>query len=85
MSSYTESMGSTSGSGSGTPINQDDNAQQPPLWRYVSKMEKMGEGGGNTKFQCNYCQNVYRGSYFRVKAHSFKSDSPTTCRDAKVS
>ena len=64
-------MGSTSGSGSGTPTNQDDN-DQPPLWRYVSKIEKMGEGGGNTKFQCNYCQNVCKGSYFQVKTHLLK-------------
>ena len=32
----------------------------------------MGEGGGNTKFQCNYCHTLFSGSYFRVKAHLLK-------------
>ncbi|KAH7561181.1 hypothetical protein JRO89_XS10G0186000 [Xanthoceras sorbifolium] len=27
----------------------------------------MGTGGGNTAFQCNFCHQVYRGSYSRVK------------------
>ena len=51
MSTGTESMGSASscgsGSGSGNPNQDDDNA---PLWRYVTKVEKLGKGRGNTKF-----------------------------------
>ncbi|CAL5410945.1 unnamed protein product [Camellia sinensis] len=61
------SMGSL-GSISGTPMEEDDHA---PLWCYVTKLEKLG-GGGNTRFKCNYCQQEYRGSYFRVKAHLLK-------------
>ncbi|XP_028110185.1 uncharacterized protein LOC114308719 [Camellia sinensis] len=53
MSSGMGSLGSTSG----TPIEEDDHA---PLWCYVTKLEKMGEGGGNTRFKCNYCQNEQR-------------------------
>ncbi|XP_028092965.1 uncharacterized protein LOC114293132 [Camellia sinensis] len=49
-------------------MEEDDHA---PLWCYVTKLEKMG-GGGNTRFKCNYCQQEYRGSYFRVKAHLLK-------------
>ncbi|XP_072955788.1 uncharacterized protein [Typha angustifolia] len=52
-----------------TASSVDDNA---PLWRYVTKMEKLGEGGGNHNFRCNYCQQVYKGSYYRVKAHLLK-------------
>ena len=63
-------MGSSCGSGNGTPTQDDDNA---PLWRYVTKVEKIGEEGGNTKFQCNYCQTIFSGSYFRVKAHLLKN------------
>ncbi|GAV74928.1 hypothetical protein CFOL_v3_18408, partial [Cephalotus follicularis] len=29
-------------------------------------------GGGNTSFKCNYCQNLYKGSYSRVRAHLLK-------------
>ncbi|KAK1591277.1 hypothetical protein Q3G72_005227 [Acer saccharum] len=43
-----------------------------PLWKYVTKLEKMGKGGGNTSFQCNFCQQIYKGSYSRVKSHLLK-------------
>ncbi|KAK0607892.1 hypothetical protein LWI29_022144 [Acer saccharum] len=43
-----------------------------PLWKYVTKLEKMGRGGGNTSFQCNFCQQIYKGSYSRVKSHLLK-------------
>ncbi|KAL5824488.1 hypothetical protein ACOSQ3_020551 [Xanthoceras sorbifolium] len=43
-----------------------------PLWQYVTKIEKMGKGGGNTLFQCNFCQRIYKGSYCRVKSHLMK-------------
>ena len=49
--------------------NQYDNA---PLWRYVKRKEKLGKGGGNVVFQCNFCRQIYRGSYYRVKAHLLK-------------
>ena len=49
--------------------NQDDNA---PLWRYATREAKLGKGGGNVAFQCNFCRQIYKGSYYRVKAHLFK-------------
>ncbi|KAH7567990.1 hypothetical protein JRO89_XS07G0208300 [Xanthoceras sorbifolium] len=32
----------------------------------------MGIGRGNIAFQCNFCHQVYKGSYFRVKSHLLK-------------
>ncbi|KAK3183092.1 hypothetical protein Dsin_030378 [Dipteronia sinensis] len=54
-----------------TEIDNDlnDNA---PLWKYVTKLEKMGKGGENMSFKCNFCQQVYKGSYYRVKNHLLK-------------
>uniref|UniRef100_A0A2N9EEB5 DUF659 domain-containing protein n=1 Tax=Fagus sylvatica TaxID=28930 RepID=A0A2N9EEB5_FAGSY len=46
-----------------------DNA---PLWKYVTKMDKVGDGGGNKSFTCNYCLCAFKGSYSRVKAHLLK-------------
>ncbi|XP_075663270.1 uncharacterized protein LOC142632827 [Castanea sativa] len=46
---------------------------EAPLWQYVTKIEKPSgstvKSGGNTHFKCNYCSNIYLGSYSRVKAH----------------
>ena len=46
------------------------------LWQYVTKIEKPSgsivKSGGNTHFKCNYCGNIYLGSYSRVKAHLLK-------------
>ncbi|XP_020424460.1 uncharacterized protein LOC109950316 [Prunus persica] len=50
-------------------IEIDDHA---PLWKYVKKLDKLGKGGGNTMFKCNYCHNTYKGSYSRVKFHLLK-------------
>ncbi|KAH7554514.1 hypothetical protein JRO89_XS12G0229700 [Xanthoceras sorbifolium] len=33
----------------------------------------MGIGGENISFQCNFCHQVYRGSYSRVKCHLLKT------------
>ena len=49
--------------------NQDDNA---PLWRFVTREAKLGKGGGNVAFQCNFCRQIYKGSYYKVKAHLLK-------------
>lgn len=43
-----ESLGSTAGTHSGSLEGQDDNA---PLWKYVTKLEKLAEVGGNHKFR----------------------------------
>jgi hypothetical protein len=56
-------MANTSSSGGSMP---DGNA---PLWTYVTRIEKSSGGGGNMSFKCNYCQEIYKGSYSRVKAH----------------
>ena len=32
----------------------------------------MGKGGGNVAFKCNFCRQIYKGSYYRVKAHLLK-------------
>ena len=55
--------------GSSTPTAEDDIS---PLWKYVTKIDKIGVGGGNCKFQCNYCQLIFKGSYTRVKSHLLK-------------
>lgn len=43
-----------------------------PLSRYVTVLEKGGKKGGNVKWQCNYCNKPYMGSYSRVLAHLLK-------------
>ncbi|KAK3228260.1 hypothetical protein Dsin_008122 [Dipteronia sinensis] len=52
-----------------TDSDLNDNA---PLWKYVTKHEKMGKCGGNMSFKCNFFQHVYKGSYYRVKNHLLK-------------
>jgi hypothetical protein len=56
-------MSNTSSSGGSMP---NGNAT---LWTYVTKIKKSSGGGGNISFKCNYCQEIYKGSYSRVKAH----------------
>ncbi|XP_076917999.1 uncharacterized protein LOC143578244 [Bidens hawaiensis] len=41
---------------------------EPPLWEFVTKIEKHGTGG-TWKFTCNFCGEQRQGSYSRVKAH----------------
>ncbi|TXG61213.1 hypothetical protein EZV62_012576 [Acer yangbiense] len=59
-------------------VTEDENASvralndHTPLWRCVTKLDKMGRGRGNISFQCNFCMNVYKGSYCRVKSHLLK-------------
>ncbi|KAK2665794.1 hypothetical protein Ddye_004368 [Dipteronia dyeriana] len=60
-------IGNETGSGSATTLNV-----QAPLWKYVTKIDKVGKGGGNVSFRCNFCMNVYKGSYSRVKKHLMK-------------
>ncbi|TXG48662.1 hypothetical protein EZV62_024537 [Acer yangbiense] len=45
---------------------------QAPLWKYVTKLERVGKGGGNISYRCNFCQTIYKGSYYRVKSHLLK-------------
>ena len=43
-------------------------AEYYPLWRHVTKLQKCG-GGGSWEWRCTLCNNTYKGSYPRVKAH----------------
>ncbi|KAG5521605.1 hypothetical protein RHGRI_033985 [Rhododendron griersonianum] len=43
-----------------------------PLWSYVTKLEKLGDQGGNTLWQCNFCSVVKKSSYTRVRGHLLK-------------
>ena len=42
----------------------------------MTKLEKppgsTSKSGGNTQFKCNYCGEIFLGSYSRVKAHLLK-------------
>ena len=62
-------MSSNSEPSSDQQNNQDDNA---PLWRYVTREAKLGKWGGNFVFQCNFCRQIYKGLYYRVKTHLLK-------------
>ncbi|KAK8349585.1 hypothetical protein V6Z12_A06G152200 [Gossypium hirsutum] len=50
----------------------DNSKCNTPLWRYVTKLPKTVEGGGNVSFVCNFCNAIFKGSYYRVKAHLLK-------------
>ncbi|XP_012854393.1 PREDICTED: uncharacterized protein LOC105973898 [Erythranthe guttata] len=39
------------------------------LWKYVTKIGKLGDGGGNCKWVCNFCHQEKQGSYTRVRVH----------------
>lgn len=43
-----------------------------PLWKFVTKLEKISDNGGNWLFQCTFCNSKFKGSYSRVKAHLLK-------------
>lgn len=43
--------GYTGSSADSTSSTADNN----PLWKYVTKLEKNGDGGGNWKWLCNFC------------------------------
>ncbi|KAF2605725.1 hypothetical protein F2Q70_00025621 [Brassica cretica] len=58
MNSQTEIGGSGSGE-----------KEEPPLWNYVTKLEKLGATGGTWRFKCSFCDEIRQGSYSRVKAH----------------
>ncbi|PWA44843.1 hypothetical protein CTI12_AA525250 [Artemisia annua] len=57
---------------------------QPPLWSYVTKLEKQGVSGGCWKFKCNVCNDIRKGSYSRVRAHllGLKGFGISICKSA---
>lgn len=58
--------------GSSNDIPDDDFDENKPLWKYITKLAKPGEGGGNCQLQCKFCNNTFKGSYTRVRAHLLK-------------
>ncbi|KAH7570899.1 hypothetical protein JRO89_XS05G0217400 [Xanthoceras sorbifolium] len=67
-------MSDSASNASSNPSDSQSNVRgQAPLWQYVTKVDKVGTGGGNISFQCNFCHQVYRGSYSRVKCHLLKT------------
>lgn len=53
-----------------SPSNEADNL--PPLWKYVTRFDKLADGGGNITWQCNFCNASKKSSYTRVRAHLLK-------------
>ncbi|KAH7571463.1 hypothetical protein JRO89_XS04G0057000 [Xanthoceras sorbifolium] len=76
-----DSAGNASSNPSASQLNVRD---QAPLWQYVTKVDKVGTGGGNISFQCNFCHQVYRGSYSRVKCHLLKTKGGGIASCSKV-
>ena len=56
--------------------NEEVPNDEAPFWQYVTKIEKPTgftvKSSGNTHFKCNYCGEVFLGSYSRVKARLLK-------------
>ena len=58
----------TSSSGSSSSISsKNKDEENSPLWKYVTRMEKMGEGGGSWKWTCNFCGLQKFGTCTRVR------------------
>ncbi|XP_061352629.1 uncharacterized protein LOC133297483 [Gastrolobium bilobum] len=43
-----------------------------PLWKYVTKIDAIVEGGGNLSWMYNFCKKDFKSSYTRVRAHLLK-------------
>lgn len=59
-----------------SPITSDntsiDDEISKPLWKYVTKYDRINEGGGNISWQCNFCHQQKNSSYTKVRAHLLK-------------
>ncbi|KAH7571450.1 hypothetical protein JRO89_XS04G0055400 [Xanthoceras sorbifolium] len=78
-------MSDSAGNASSNPSDSQSNVRdQAPLWQYVTKVDKVGTGGGNISFQCNFCYQVYTGSYSRVKCHLLKTKGGGIASCSKV-
>lgn len=63
-------MDSSSGS-----INSSSSAkttEQGYLWKYVTRVERLGDGGGNCRWVCSFCSEEKQGSHTRLRAHLLK-------------
>ncbi|XP_056698299.1 uncharacterized protein [Spinacia oleracea] len=74
-------IGSSTGSGSigGESLSSEGS---PPLWRFVTRIEKQGAVGGTWKYRCNFCNENRTSSYSRVRAHllQIKGQGITCCK-----
>lgn len=61
---------------------QDDSK---PLWRFVTVLEVLDDGGGNKVWRCNFCQKKITSSYSRVRYHLLKFSGKGICVCNKVS
>ncbi|CAH1441016.1 unnamed protein product [Lactuca virosa] len=50
------------------PQGSSTSLDQPPLWDFVTKLDKLAGAGGCWKFKCNLCSETRKGSYTRVRA-----------------
>lgn len=66
------SSNSTTSTTSTPSLETSANIDKDPLWKHVTKLQKLKERGGNNKIRCNICNNEFTGSYSRVKAHLLK-------------
>ena len=64
-------MDSTSKSSSSSNVSSKDK-ENSFLWKYVNRLEKTGDRGGNWKWICNFCGELKQGTYTTVKAHLLK-------------
>ncbi|KAJ1426311.1 Ribonuclease H-like superfamily [Sesbania bispinosa] len=62
----------TAGSSTSSKYTCGEVSSTNPLWAYVTMLQNKKEGGGNASWHCNYCNIIYKGSYFRVKSHLLK-------------
>ena len=72
MDSNSKSSSSSQTNSSVTSSNNKDEENRP-LWKYVTKLEKIGDGEGNWKWICNFCGEKKQGTYTRVKAYLLKN------------
>ena len=48
------------------------NIEKYPLWKYVTREDgpsSKGKGGSNVNWRCNFCNNTFTSTYYRVKGH----------------
>ncbi|WOL17402.1 hypothetical protein Cni_G26194 [Canna indica] len=76
-----------SNSGSGNINNGDEDDDQKLLWKYITKGDKTSGGGGNVRWQCNFCHERKQGTYTRVRAHLLKLPNKgiESCKKVKQS
>ncbi|CAH9062954.1 unnamed protein product [Cuscuta europaea] len=58
-----------------TPMPQFKEDVSSPLWQFVKRLQKTGDGGGNVKWICNFYGSQKQGTYTIVRAHLLKLPS----------